>query len=110
MVVPALAALLPDATFEVVRDLGPILGPVSMNLLNQQSVFLLGPRALHHLGVQHLLPPVQALDIRTELKALSNAFPVFGAHLPNELAQFFVLHRLGCVKDLILLLTSASVQ
>jgi len=93
MVVPSLAALLADASFEVVGNLTPVLCAMQVHLLDQKSILLLSPRALHHFGVEHFLPAVEALDIGAVLKSLGDALPVLGAHQSHEFSEFFVLKQ-----------------
>lgn len=92
MIVPALAALLSDATLNIVSDLAPILSAVDANLIDQPPIFLFSPGTLHHLWVKNFLPPVKALHVRAVLQALSNTFPILGAHLSYQFSEALVLH------------------
>lgn len=84
VVVPTLATLLANATFDVLSDLAPILSAVQLDLLHEKPVFFLSPRAFDHFRIEHFLPSVQALDIGSELQAFSDPLPVFGSHLPDQ--------------------------
>ena len=70
MVVPSLAALLSDAAGKLMRDFGPLLRAKLADELDDLIVLLLGPRALDELGVEDLLPAVEALDVRALLEIL----------------------------------------
>ena len=71
VVVPALAALLADATGELLRDLGPLLRAESAHELDDLGVFLLSPGTLHELGIEHFLPAVKALHVGALIEVLS---------------------------------------
>lgn len=58
VIVPALAALLSDASLNVMSDLAPILSTVDAHHIDETAVLLLRPGTLHHLRVEHLLPAV----------------------------------------------------
>ena len=70
MVVPPLAALLPDPPGELLRDLTPLLRAERLDELDDLVILLLRPRALHELGVEDFLPAVQALDVRALFEVL----------------------------------------
>tara|TARA_B100000405_G_scaffold295512_1_gene249585 strand:- start:533 stop:1300 length:768 start_codon:yes stop_codon:yes gene_type:complete len=70
VVVPSLAALLSDAAGKLMRDFGPLLRAKLADELDDLIVLLLGPRALDELGVEDLLPAVEALDVRALLEIL----------------------------------------
>ena len=70
VVVPSLAALLSDAAGKLLRDFGPLLRAKLADELDDLVVLLLGPRALDELGVEDLLPAVEALDVRALLEIL----------------------------------------
>ena len=70
VVVPSLAALLSDAAGKLMRDFGPLLRAKLADELDDLIVLLLGPRALDELGVEDLLPAVEALDVRALLEVL----------------------------------------
>lgn len=111
VVVPALSALLPNSALQVVSDLAPVLGAIHFDLLNQHAIFLFRPRTLNHFRIKHLLPSVQTLDVRATLQTFSDSFPIFGAHLLNQILQFFILNELNLFAPIKrTLLTSASVQ
>ena len=63
VVVPSLAALLPDSPRKLARDFGPSLRPEFGDELDDSRVLLRGPRPFHQFGVEHFLPPVQALHV-----------------------------------------------
>lgn len=70
MVVPPLSALLADPARQVLGNEAPILGPVGLDKLQDQLIFLFGlrssqiyPWSLDKRGVQDLLPSMQALHI-----------------------------------------------
>ena len=91
MVVPSLPALLPDAPWQVVSDLGPLRRPVDVDQMKKQSIFDISPRTLDKRRIEHLLPAVQALDVRTALKALGDLLPIFTGVLSDGLSQKLVL-------------------
>ena len=70
VVVPALAALLADAARELLRNLGPLLSAQLADELDDLGILLRRPRAFDELGVENLLPAVQALDVRALLEVL----------------------------------------
>ena len=70
MVVPALAALLADAARELLRNLGPLLSAQLADEFDDLGILLRRPRAFDELGVENLLPAVQALDVRALLEVL----------------------------------------
>ena len=70
MVVPAFAALLADAPRELLRNLGPLLSAQLADELDDLGILLRRPRAFDELGVENLLPAVQALDVRALLEVL----------------------------------------
>jgi hypothetical protein len=63
VVVPPLSALLPDPARQVLSDLGPLLGPVLLNQMEDHPVLFLSPGPLDQVGVQDLLPSVETLDV-----------------------------------------------
>lgn len=85
VVVPTFTALLTDATLQIMGYLAPVLSAVQTDLIDEKAILLLGPGALDHLRVEDFLPSVQTLDVCAILESLSNAFPVFGAHLLDQL-------------------------
>jgi len=64
MVVPALSALLTDSPRKLLRDFTPTLWPEDADEFDNLRILLRRPRSLDELGVEHFLPPVQALHIR----------------------------------------------
>ena len=66
MVVPSLTALLADTARKVFSDEGPFEWAMFVNKLLDESVLFFGPRSsflgFWNVGVQHLLPSVDALD------------------------------------------------
>ena len=70
VVVPALAALLADAPRKLLRNLGPLLSAQLADELDDLGILLRRPRAFDELGVENLLPAVQALDVRALLEVL----------------------------------------
>jgi len=91
VVVPALSALLAYTAFEIVGYLAPVLGAIHLNLLDQHAIFLLCPWAFDHFGIENFLPPVETLNVGATLKALSDFFPIFGAHLLDQILELFIL-------------------
>ena len=77
MVVPALATLLPDAAWQVVRDVGPLLGAVALHQRQHKLVFFLAPGALDECRIEHFLPSMQALDVSAAIQTLRNLLPIF---------------------------------
>jgi len=71
-----LTALLANPSLKKLGNLTPILGLKLVDLLDKDSILLLSPRTLLHFGVQHLLPPVQALNIGPVLESLGYLLPV----------------------------------
>ena len=67
---PAFAALLADAALELLRNLGPLLSAQLADELDDLGILLRRPRAFDELGVENLLPAVQALDVRALLEVL----------------------------------------
>ena len=65
---PAFSALLADAPGQEFSDLRPILGSVGLHTLNQFVIFSIQPGPLDHLGVEDLLPAVEALDVSSVIK------------------------------------------
>lgn len=70
MVVPPLPALLADPARKVLGNEAPIFGPVGLDKLQDQFIFLFGlrslkiyPWSLDKRGVQDLLPAMQALHV-----------------------------------------------
>jgi len=111
VVVPALSALLADAAFEIVSNLAPVLGAIHLHLLDEHAILLLCPGTFDHFGIEHFLPPVETLHICSTLKALSDFFPIFGAHLLYQILQLFILNKINLIALIkSKLLTSASVQ
>lgn len=87
MVVPALTALLADAAVEGRSDLGPFLGALLLDEHQDHAVFVFGPGAFHQTGVQHLLPPVQALHVSAARQILSNLLPVLLVIASDSICQ-----------------------
>ena len=73
-----LTALLADSTWEMRRDLAPGLSPVLLYTVHQDTILLFSPWTLDHLRIQHLLPSVQTLNIRTIFELFCDFLPVFG--------------------------------
>lgn len=63
MIVPALPALLAYPSGEVLCNLSPLRRSVGAHQLDDQPVLLFSPRALHQTWIEHLLPPMQALNV-----------------------------------------------
>ena len=79
VVVPSFPALLANASIELGCDEGPVLGPVLLNQHDYLLIFLLRPRSLNQVGVEDLLPPMEALDVRAIFKVLGNLLPALGS-------------------------------
>mmetsp|Transcript_47604 Transcript_47604/g.114278 ORF Transcript_47604/g.114278 Transcript_47604/m.114278 type:complete len:306 (+) Transcript_47604:1197-2114(+) len=91
VVVPSLAALLSDAAGKLLRDFGPLLRAELADELDDLVVLLLGPRPLDELGVEDLLPAVEALDVRALLEILGDLLPVLALVLRHGAAEDVVL-------------------
>ena len=68
--------LLADATRQVRRYLAPGLRAVLLDALSENAVLILGPRSLHHLRIEDLLPPMKTLHVSAILKLLCYLLPV----------------------------------
>ena len=84
MIKPSFPALLANSSGEVLGDFAPIFRTVHSDQLYNDFVFLFGPGSLSKLGVQHLLPSVQTLDICPIREERSNFFPVSSPILFNN--------------------------
>mmetsp|Transcript_30730 Transcript_30730/g.98142 ORF Transcript_30730/g.98142 Transcript_30730/m.98142 type:complete len:265 (-) Transcript_30730:105-899(-) len=93
VVVPSLTALLADTAGQLLRDERPLLGAVLLDELDDLLILLLGPRALDKVGVEHLLPAVQALDVRAVREVLGDFLPVLAVEVLHGRAQDIVLLR-----------------
>ena len=90
VVVPALAALLTNASRKSLSDVGPVLGAVLVHVLGQLGVLLSTPGSFHHGRVEHLLPSMQALNVRSLVQEGRDLLPVLGAELLHQLRQPFI--------------------
>lgn len=63
MIMPAFAALFPDSSRQVLRDLCPFLRSALLDEVQNEAILLLRPRALNQVRIEHFLPPMQALHI-----------------------------------------------
>ena len=72
-----LSALLPNASVKSLSDLAPVLGSVLLHIVDEGTVFLLGPRAFDHLRVEDFLPAVEALNIGSFVQSFSDTLPIF---------------------------------
>ena len=68
VVVPPLTALLADASGQVLSNLAPVLRTLLLDLVDQLTVFLLGPGAFDEGRVEDFLPTVEALHVRAPWK------------------------------------------
>ena len=91
VVVPAFATLLPDAAVEVLGNCGPLLRLVLIHELEEKQVFFFAPRALDQVRIQHLLPPVQTLNIGTLVQLLCDLLPIFASELFDGLLELAIL-------------------
>lgn len=91
VVVPALPALLADATRQMVGNFGPKMRSVYADQVQKKSVLDVSPGSLYQVGVEYLLPPMQALHIGPPLQRLSNLLPVLAAIDPDSLLELLVL-------------------
>jgi len=90
MVVPSFSALLSDSTREMVGNLGPLLRPVDVDQVQEESIFYVSPRSLNQRRVEHLLPSMKALNISPSLQTLCNFLPVLTTVDPDGLSQLRV--------------------
>lgn len=93
VVIPALAALLAQATVELTRDKGPLLVSVDLHQTDYCGVLLRGPRTLNETRLEHLLPAMQALHIGSFRESGSNLLPILASELldcpPKKVIFFF---------------------
>ena len=68
--------LLADAAREVRGYLTPGLRAVLLDALSKNTVLILGPRSLHHLRIEDLLPPMKALHVSAILQLLCYLLPI----------------------------------
>jgi hypothetical protein len=87
VIMPALPALLPDATREMLSDLSPLLRSMQMNQLNHESILLFSPWTLDQTRVEDFLPPVKTLNICATRKDFSYLFPIFASMLEDSISQ-----------------------
>ena len=97
-----LSALLSDSAGKSLGDLAPVAGPELMHFALQGFVLFVRPRAFGHGWVQHLLPAVEALDVRAVLELGGDPLPVFGLRvsrtgLPHVSSQVIRVVYPACV-------------
>ncbi len=63
VIVPPLAALLPNTTREVLSNQRPFLGPIFIDEVKNHSIFLFGPGTFDEARIQNLLPSMKALNV-----------------------------------------------
>lgn len=76
MVVPSLSTLLTYSSWESLSDLRPIPSSIFGHLFLKRSIFFLTPRSLNKSRIQHLLPPMKALNISSVVKMTGDVLPV----------------------------------
>ena len=74
--VPSIKALHVGAANDALGDLLPVLAAVLLDSGSEHIVFFLSPVALHELWVEHIVPSVAALHIRTTWHAHGNLLPL----------------------------------
>mmetsp|Transcript_33230 Transcript_33230/g.98762 ORF Transcript_33230/g.98762 Transcript_33230/m.98762 type:complete len:262 (+) Transcript_33230:1740-2525(+) len=78
VIVPALPALLPQSSLELLGDERPLLLPVLMDQLCHLRVLLGSPRTLDQSGLEDLLPSMEALDVGAIGEDFGDLLPVLG--------------------------------
>lgn len=91
VVVPALAALLSDATWDFISNRGPLLWPMLNHSHKKGLVFKLAPGPLDQERVEHFLPSVEALDVSATLQLLGNLLPILTFEFLYCLLELLVL-------------------
>lgn len=91
VVVPSLAALLPNSPREVLCDQSPLLRTILIDQVQHHSVLFLCPRTLDKARIEDLLPPVQALDVSAPGELLCDLFPIFASVFSYGVGQVLVL-------------------
>ena len=111
VMVPSFAALLSDAAWELLGDLGPIFRAILLHCFSQDLIFLSCPgRHRHVTFVIQFQPALVTLYFRFS-SYLTNAVPCIGSVLFNRFAKFDVLNESLMLKDLNALgLTSSYVH
>jgi len=71
-------ALFADSPRKMGSDLTPGLGTVLLDTLHEDTILFFSPRALYHLWVEHLLPPMETLNVCAVFELFCNFLPVFG--------------------------------
>mmetsp|Transcript_11445 Transcript_11445/g.41880 ORF Transcript_11445/g.41880 Transcript_11445/m.41880 type:complete len:225 (+) Transcript_11445:3519-4193(+) len=94
VIVPTLSALLANSPRQVLSDHRPLLRAVLLDEADDLVIFFLGPWALHQVGVEHLLPAMQTLDISPVGEVLGNLLPALPVERLYGPAEKVIL--LGC--------------
>lgn len=90
--VPTFSALFCSAARDVFCNLGPrLLLALRLEEHKQLVVFLLRPHTLDETGLEHLLPPLEALHMVASFNALCDGLPVRALVLVYSLAELLVL-------------------
>lgn len=89
VVMPSFSTLLAYSSMKVLSDKRPIFRTVLHNHLPDDFVFLCSPRPLHQDRVEHLLPPVEALNIGPILEKRCNFFPISSLRSTNATPYLF---------------------
>ena len=74
-------------------DVGPFHGTRGLHQGQDQLVLFAAPRSLHQRRVEHFLPPVETLDIRTASQTLGDLLPVLAMELLHGFGQLLVFLR-----------------
>jgi len=84
VVVPPFTTLLSNSAWQCFCNITPILCPIFINIFREFLILFQPPWALYHRWIEHLLPPMQTLDISPQMEVGCNLFPVFCAKLLDK--------------------------
>jgi hypothetical protein len=90
---PPFSALFADSSREGLSNVTPIFCAKLLDIYSKTVIFFLAPWAFDHRWIENLLPSMEALNICPLIKEGSNAFPIPGSELSNELSQFIIFFR-----------------
>lgn len=90
VVVPPFTTLFPNTSRQVFSDLSPLLRAVSVDQVQDKSIFLISPGTFNKAGIQDLLPSMEALHVGSPVKWLCYPLPVSATVLLHCIAQSVV--------------------
>lgn len=91
MIVPTFPTLLAETSRELACNERPLLLSVNLDQSCDRSVFFWCPGTLDETGLEHLLPPMETLDVAATRKVRGNLFPILARVFRNGMAKLLVL-------------------